>query len=65
VDYKGAITPIFETEVISNNLNPLWKTISIPVSKLSNGDIHNGMILFECKDHDTVGKDRLIGKAQV
>ncbi|MBN3287034.1 CPNE3 protein, partial [Polyodon spathula] len=48
------------TEVIKNNLNPVWKPFKIPLQSLCNGDLEKP-IKVECYDYDDDGSHDLIG----
>ncbi|MBN3284768.1 CPNE3 protein, partial [Polyodon spathula] len=48
------------TEVIKNNLNPVWKPFKIPMRSLCNGDLEKP-IKVECYDYDNDGSHDLIG----
>ncbi|XP_040287811.1 copine-3 [Bufo bufo] len=48
------------TEVIKNNLNPVWRPFKIPLQALCNGDMEKP-IRVECYDYDSNGSHDLIG----
>ncbi|XP_066579406.1 copine-3 isoform X2 [Amia ocellicauda] len=48
------------TEVIKNNLNPVWKPFKIPLQSLCNGDLEKP-VKVECYDYDNDGSHDLIG----
>eukprot|EP01027_Heterolobosea_sp_BB2_P009704 GEZU01014294.1.p1 GENE.GEZU01014294.1~~GEZU01014294.1.p1 ORF type:complete len:479 (+),score=115.69 GEZU01014294.1:68-1438(+) len=63
----GTFTVVHKTEVIKQNLNPVWRPFNIPISKLCSND-HHRPLLIECYDWDqnflgTVSAD-FIGKCQ-
>ncbi|XP_053323189.1 copine-3 [Spea bombifrons] len=51
---------VHRTEVIKNNLNPVWKPFRIPLRSLCNGDFDKA-IKVECYDHDNDGSHDFIG----
>ncbi|MQM17258.1 hypothetical protein Taro_050228, partial [Colocasia esculenta] len=57
VESGGAI-PICKTEVIDNNLNPVWKPIYLNLQQFDNP------LIIECYDFNSNGKHVLIGKLQ-
>lgn len=65
VDPKGGQTEVIRTEVVKKSRDPVWKTVSLPLPRLTGGDIHNSIILLECFDYEAVGKNEIIGKVQV
>lgn len=48
------------TEVIKNNLNPVWRPFKIPLQSLCDGDFDKP-IKVECYDYDSDGSHDLIG----
>lgn len=52
--------PIFKTEVVMNNLNPVWRDFSLSLNALCNGNLERP-ILFEVFDYDRDGSHDLIG----
>ncbi|XP_043921215.1 copine-3-like [Protopterus annectens] len=48
------------TEVIKNNLNPVWRPFKIPLQALCGGDLKNS-VKVECYDYDDDGSHDLIG----
>ncbi|XP_072371456.1 copine-1 isoform X1 [Scyliorhinus torazame] len=50
----------YRSEVIKNNLNPNWKTISVSLQSLCNGDMEKP-IKVSCSDYDGDGSHDLIG----
>ncbi|ORX44170.1 copine family member IX [Piromyces finnis] len=57
---NGTVLKIFESSVIKNTLNPLWKDIRIKESTLNNGDDER-MILWEVYDWDRNSSPDFIG----
>ncbi|KAM9307867.1 copine-3 [Gastrophryne carolinensis] len=51
---------VHRTEVIKNNLNPVWRPFRIPLQSLCNGDMEKS-IRVECYDYDNDGSHDLIG----
>ncbi|KAM4688446.1 copine-3 [Discoglossus pictus] len=51
---------VHRTEVIKNNLNPVWRPFKIPLHSLCNGDMDQ-VIRVECYDYDSDGSHDLIG----
>jgi hypothetical protein len=60
----GSAVPVTKTEVIQNNLNPKWRTLTVPIRDLCNGDLQRPVII-ECYDWDKSDKFELIGAVQV
>eukprot|EP01029_Cantina_marsupialis_P029086 TRINITY_DN779775_c0_g1_i1.p1 TRINITY_DN779775_c0_g1~~TRINITY_DN779775_c0_g1_i1.p1 ORF type:complete len:626 (-),score=199.47 TRINITY_DN779775_c0_g1_i1:208-2085(-) len=56
----GSYVKVWESPVIKNTLNPVWKPIDIPVQTLCNGDIHRP-IVWKVFDWDKSGGNDLIG----
>eukprot|EP00301_Raphidiophrys_heterophryoidea_P006344 c12566_g1_i3.p1 GENE.c12566_g1_i3~~c12566_g1_i3.p1 ORF type:complete len:419 (+),score=106.01 c12566_g1_i3:44-1258(+) len=61
---NGVWEAIHSTEIIKQDLNPVWKRFTIPVSKLCNTDFDRP-ILIECHDWDSDGSTDFIGSTQV
>ena len=63
VTAAGGLTwqPVFRSEPIMNNLNPVWPACAIDVARLCEGDL-NKPIQVEVFDWDKKGKHTLIGK---
>eukprot|EP01118_Nematostelium_gracile_P014353 TRINITY_DN556_c0_g1_i2.p1 TRINITY_DN556_c0_g1~~TRINITY_DN556_c0_g1_i2.p1 ORF type:complete len:528 (+),score=164.45 TRINITY_DN556_c0_g1_i2:60-1643(+) len=59
-DVNGSFTPIHKTEMIKQNLNPVWKEFTIPSGRLCSDP--NQPIKIECFDWDKDGGDDLIGE---
>lgn len=56
----GQMTKVASSEVVKNNLSPVWKPMAIPVSELCSGDFGR-QLKFEVFDSDGKGKFDLIG----
>jgi hypothetical protein len=59
---SGGYAPVYRSEVISNNLNPVWHPIEKSATDLAGGDLDRPL-LIECFDYDKTSKDDLIGNA--
>lgn len=55
--------PVYKTEVVMNNLNPVWAPVVASLQQLSNGDPYRPL-LIECFDWDSDGSHDLIGSVQ-
>ncbi|KAG5549326.1 hypothetical protein RHGRI_014618 [Rhododendron griersonianum] len=58
---SGGSIPICKTEVVNNNLNPVWKPLTLTMQQFGSKD--NPLIL-ECFDFNSSGNHVLIGKIQ-
>ncbi|KAH7846485.1 hypothetical protein Vadar_014529 [Vaccinium darrowii] len=58
---NGSSVPVCKTEVLNNNLNPLWKPISLSSQQF--GSKENPLVI-ECFDFNGDGNHVLIGKLQ-
>lgn len=58
---SGISIPICKTEVINNNLNPVWKPVTLTMQQF--GSKENPLII-ECFDFNGNGKHKLLGKLQ-
>ncbi|XP_058203075.1 protein BONZAI 3-like [Rhododendron vialii] len=58
---NGGSVPICKTEVVNNNLNPLWKPLSLTTQQF--GSKENPLVI-ECFDFNGNGNHVLIGKLQ-
>ncbi|XP_062084619.1 protein BONZAI 3-like [Humulus lupulus] len=58
---RGGSIPICKTEVIDNNLNPIWKPLSLNMHQFGSKD---NPLLIECFDFNSSGNHVLIGKLQ-
>uniref|UniRef100_A0A4W3IA21 Copine-2 n=1 Tax=Callorhinchus milii TaxID=7868 RepID=A0A4W3IA21_CALMI len=54
---------VHRTEVIKNTLDPVWKTFSLPLVSLCNGDIDKTVKIL-CYDYDNDGGHDFIGESQ-
>lgn len=54
---------VHQTEVIKNNLNPIWQPFSIPMSKLCNGNAALPL-LWQVYDWNASGKEDFIGEVR-
>ncbi|CAH8381093.1 unnamed protein product [Eruca vesicaria subsp. sativa] len=57
----GTPIPVSKTEVLKNNLNPIWKPLSLSVQQVGSKD---SPLIIECSDFNSNGKHSLIGKVQ-
>jgi len=60
IENNGSIIKVFETPVIKNTLDPVWKSLKIPEVTLNNGD-PDKMLLFEVFDWDKNSDNDIIG----
>lgn len=60
----GTFSPVHQTEVKQNNLNPEWKAFSLTLQQLCNGDKHR-KLKIEVWDYNGNGKHKLIGSVMV
>ncbi|KAL3516184.1 hypothetical protein ACH5RR_023086 [Cinchona calisaya] len=58
---SGGSTPICKTEVINNNLNPVWKPLCLTMQQYVSKD---NPLIIECFDFNSNGNHVLIGKLQ-
>lgn len=59
----GSWVAVHQTEVVKNNLNPVWKEFEVSTNKLSSAD-PNQPIKIDCYDYDSDGSHDLIGSFQ-
>ncbi|XP_057372380.1 copine-8-like isoform X1 [Daphnia carinata] len=59
---SGGYVAVHKTEVIKTTLNPVWKSFTIPVRNLNNGDYERTLKL-ECWDWNRSGSHSFIGEA--
>uniref|UniRef100_A0A667WR11 Copine family member 9 n=1 Tax=Myripristis murdjan TaxID=586833 RepID=A0A667WR11_9TELE len=52
----GTFTICHKTEVIKNNLNPVWQPFTIPVRALCNGDYDRSEVKRKGHSHDFIGE---------
>ncbi|PIA39445.1 hypothetical protein AQUCO_02600118v1, partial [Aquilegia coerulea] len=57
----GNVIPICKTEVVKDNLNPIWKPICLTMQQFGGKD---NPLLIECFDFESSGNHKLIGKLQ-
>lgn len=57
----GTYVQVHETEVIMNNLNPMWKPFEIKASRLATSN--DKKIKIECWDWEKSGQYQFIGQA--
>lgn len=50
----------YRTEVIKNELNPVWKRITVSASQLCNGD-YDRNLKIDCHDWNKSGDHEIIG----
>ncbi|KAI8027682.1 Protein BONZAI 3 [Camellia lanceoleosa] len=58
---SGGSVPICKTEVVNNNLNPIWKPVSLTMQQFGSKD---NPLVIECFDFNSNGNHVLIGKLQ-
>ncbi|WCJ43238.1 Calcium-dependent phospholipid-binding Copine family protein [Euphorbia peplus] len=58
---NGGSIPICKTEVVNNNLNPIWKTVHLSMQQFVSKD---SPLVIECFDFNSSGDHVLIGKLQ-
>uniref|UniRef100_A0A1D1YRQ4 Protein BONZAI 3 n=1 Tax=Anthurium amnicola TaxID=1678845 RepID=A0A1D1YRQ4_9ARAE len=56
---NGSVIPVCKTEVIDNNLNPVWKPLNLTMQQFVSKD---NPLIIECYDFNSNGKHGLIGK---
>jgi len=61
---NGVWMKVHQTEVVSNDNNPVWKEFTISLAQLCKGDISQP-ILIECYDYDSVTSNDYIGHCVV
>ena len=61
IDSKGKTgTPLHKSEVVNNNLSPIWQPFTTSVDKFCGGDYHQ-TVKMEIFDKDIAGKDEPMG----
>ncbi|NXF51050.1 CPNE3 protein, partial [Oceanites oceanicus] len=55
---------VHRTEVIKNNLNPVWRPFKISLNSLCYSDMDKSIKVVECYDYDSDGSHDLIGSFQ-
>ncbi|KAL6324344.1 hypothetical protein AAG906_012948 [Vitis piasezkii] len=58
---NGGSVPICKTEVVDNNLNPIWRPLCLTMQQFVSKD---NPLVIECFDFNTSGNHVLIGKLQ-
>ncbi|KAL5566183.1 hypothetical protein UlMin_029347 [Ulmus minor] len=58
---SGGFVPICKTEVIDNDLNPIWKPVCLSMQQFGSKD---NPLIIECFDFNSNGNHDLIGKLQ-
>lgn len=58
---SGTTVPICRTEVVKNNLNPVWKPIFLSISQVGSKD---SPLVIECFNHNINEKHDLLGQVQ-
>ncbi|EFN58110.1 hypothetical protein CHLNCDRAFT_30221, partial [Chlorella variabilis] len=61
--HNGEWAPVLKTEVVDNNLNPMWRPLQASMSQLCGCD-ENRRLLLEVFDHDIDGSHDLIGRCE-
>ncbi|KAL3314225.1 hypothetical protein Ciccas_007158, partial [Cichlidogyrus casuarinus] len=64
VNKNNTRSEVLRTEVIRNNLNPVWQPITIPTRQLCNGD-YDRPIVITCHDWNKSGREDLIGETVI
>ncbi|WVZ21416.1 hypothetical protein V8G54_008738 [Vigna mungo] len=57
----GVQIPICKTEVIKNDLNPIWKSVFVNIQQVGSKE---SILIIECYNYNNNGKHDLIGKVQ-
>eukprot|EP01040_Poterioochromonas_malhamensis_P007714 gene7715-8332_t len=57
----GSYSPVWESPVVKDSLNPRWAATKLSLSKICNGDIHRPL-RFEIYDHEKSGKHVFMGQ---
>eukprot|EP01040_Poterioochromonas_malhamensis_P007713 gene7713-8331_t len=57
----GSYSPVWESPVVRDSLNPRWSATKLSLSKICNGDIHRPL-RFEIYDHEKSGKHVFMGQ---
>ncbi|XP_031253183.1 protein BONZAI 3-like [Pistacia vera] len=58
---NGDPVPICKTEVINNNLNPIWRPLTLSIQQFGSTD---NPLIIECFDFNSSGNHILLGKIQ-
>ncbi|XP_052731621.1 protein BONZAI 1 isoform X3 [Vigna angularis] len=57
----GVHIPICKTEVIKNDLNPIWKSVFVNIQQVGSKE---SILIIECYNYNSNGRHDLIGKVQ-
>ncbi|KAL3818774.1 hypothetical protein ACJIZ3_004679 [Penstemon smallii] len=57
----GGVIPICKTEVVNNNLNPIWRPLCLTMQQFTSKE---NPLVIECFDFNNSGNHQLIGKLQ-
>lgn len=60
INEDGSFTVVWKSKMISNNLNPRWDPVKLPLTAVCNGDIGRPL-LIEIVDVDSGGKNQSMG----
>lgn len=60
----GDFSPVGKTEVIKNNVNPIWKSITVSVRDLCNGK-YDKILKIDCWDWNNSGAHSFIGHTHI
>ncbi|CAH8384012.1 unnamed protein product [Eruca vesicaria subsp. sativa] len=58
---NSIVVPVCKTEVVDNNLNPIWKPVCLTMQQFGSKDTP---LLIECLDFNTSGNHELIGRTE-
>ncbi|CAN8311706.1 unnamed protein product [Cochlearia groenlandica] len=58
---NGVAVPICRTEVVDNNLNPIWRPVCLTMQQFASKD---NPLIIECFDFNTSGNHELIGRTE-
>ncbi|XP_009118339.1 protein BONZAI 3 [Brassica rapa] len=58
---NSIVVPVCRTEVVDNNLNPIWKPVCLTMQQFGSKDTP---LLIECLDFNTSGNHELIGRTE-
>lgn len=64
IEQDNQLVKVFESEVIMNNLNPIWKFFEVKVQKLCNGNLDR-LVKLECWDWEKNQKFQFIGECDI
>ncbi|XP_077982927.1 copine-8-like [Glandiceps talaboti] len=63
INRDKSLTMVHRTEVIKKNLNPIWKSFTVPMKSLCCND-RNRKIIVNCWDWNKTGSDDYIGECE-